>query len=294
MSASDFQDYDFKPVPQQPRSRGCLFYGCVFAGVGAILLAALLGVVGYMGWSWYTGLIAQYTEDKPRPLPAVTLDPEAQDALAKRAKEYREAIDDGKPLTDRTFVLNSDELNALVNQEEDLKGKVAFTIEGDKLKGQISFPLGETELPRTAGRYLNGEATFKVDLDDDRLIVTADEVTVKGEPLPDSFMKSFWNKNLAEDWEKGEGIAKTLRRLERVEVKDGKLIITAKAPDAPAAGAPAPTPEATPAPTPEAAPKSEPGTPKSEPASPKIEPETPKAQPDTAKPAAETAPPPAP
>lgn len=272
MSASDFQDYDFKPAPQ-PKSRGCLFYGCVFAGVGAILLAALLGVVGYMAWSYYTGAIAQYTEDKARPLPAVKLDEEAQKAVARRAKEYSEAVEGGKPLADRTLVLDSDELNALINQDDDFKGKVSASIEGDKVRGEVSMPLGETGLPRTEGRYLNGKATFRVDLKDGRLVVNIDDVEVKGEPLPDSFMKGIRGKNLAEDWEKDEDSAKVLRRLERIEVKDGKLIITAKAPEAPDAGTPAPTPEA----------------PKAEPGAAKPEAETPKATPEAPKPEAEAA-----
>jgi hypothetical protein len=48
------------------------------------------------------------------------------------------------------------------------------------------------------GALLNGEAT-SVSLENGALIVTAEEIKVKGKLLPESFMKRLQRENLAKD-----------------------------------------------------------------------------------------------
>ena len=114
-------------------------------------------------------------------------------------------------------------------QSEDLRDKVHVDVEGDKVKGQVSFPLEGIGLPAFKGRYLNGKATLKVSLEDGFLRVTLDALEVKGKPVPATFIDQLRTKNLAEDASRNPENAEAIRKLESIQVKDGKVIIKARA-----------------------------------------------------------------
>ena len=84
---------------------------------------------------------------------------------------FRKAVEDGTAT--EPLVLTSDDLNALIDENDELKGTIYVKIEGDELKGQVSFPLEKLPLPMVKGRYLNGEADLKASLFDGELIVTS-------------------------------------------------------------------------------------------------------------------------
>ncbi len=86
----------------------------------------------------------------------------------------------------------------------------------------MSIPL---HLPFVKGRYLNGAASFKASLENGVLIVTAHSIEVKGKPLPEPFMSQLRNENLAKDAYRDPKNAESLRKIESIEVKDGKLTI---------------------------------------------------------------------
>jgi len=126
------------------------------------------------------------------------------------------------------LVLTEKEINALIVKSanaKDLADKVHVSLNGDEITGQVSFPLSQLGwLGR--GRYLNGEATFKVSLDNGVLIVTAKEIKVKGKPLPEKFMSQLRQENLAKDAYKNPKNAEAIRKLDRIEVKDSRVVIT--------------------------------------------------------------------
>ncbi len=106
--------------------------------------------------------------------------------------------------------------------------RVYFLIDGDTLKGQVSLPLDKIGLPGLKGRYFNGKATFHASLRDGVLVVTAESGEVNGRPLSEQFLAGIRGKNLAEDATKNPDNAALLAKLESVQVKDGKIIITPK------------------------------------------------------------------
>ncbi len=122
-----------------------------------------------------------------------------------------------------TLVLTSDDINALLEDDPELKGKAYAKIEGNVVKGEISIPLDA--IPGGKGRYLNGEAEFKASLADGVLIVTLDSVEVNGKQIPEEFMKPIRQQNLAKDLYKDEKTSEMIRRLESLEIKDGKIIL---------------------------------------------------------------------
>jgi hypothetical protein len=242
MSTNDPEFYQapkFTPEPPQavPRQRGCFFYGCIIALVLALLMAILLAVGAFFLYRFSDKMVKEYTATAAQELPKVEMPAENRQALNDRVEAFRKAVKEGAPT--EPLVLTSDDLNALIAENEDLKGKIFVKVEGDEIKGQVSIPLDPlAQGPFRAmfqGRYLNGEADLKASLKDGVLIVKLDSIEVNGKRPPDEMMNGIREQNLAKDAYKDEKNANMIRKIESLEVKDGKIIlrVRAKASEAP-------------------------------------------------------------
>jgi len=231
MSTNDPEFYQapkFTPEANQPpRQRGCFFYGCIIASILLVLVLALIGVGAFFLYRFVGQVVEQYTATAPRDLPKVEMPAGQRDSLKKRVEEFRKAVNEGRAA--EPLVLTSDDLNALIEEEPNLKGKIYVKIEGDDLKGQISFPLEMFSkapgLGMLKGRYLNGEADLKASLDNGILIVTLDSLEVNGMRPPPDVMTKLREQNLAKDAYSNPKTAEMLRKVESLEIKDGKVII---------------------------------------------------------------------
>jgi hypothetical protein len=234
-----YQSPKFTPEPPvaAPRQRGCFFYGCIIASVLALLMVILVAIGIYIGYQFLNRVVDQYTSTTPRDLPTVEMPPEKRQALKDRVDAFKKAVEAGTPT--EPLELTSDDLNALIEEKPDLKGKVYVKIDGEKIKGQISIPLEKLRLPMFKGRYLNGEADFKASLSDGVLIVTLDSVEVNGQRPPDQIMNDIRKQNMAEDFYKDAENAEMLRKVESLEVKDGKVILKVRAKGNGSSGGPA-------------------------------------------------------
>jgi hypothetical protein len=242
MSTNDpdfYQAPKFTPEPPTgaPKQHGCFFYGCIIASIMAVLTAIVVGVGAFFAYRLLNQLVDQYTSTTPLELPKVEMPPEQRTALKDRIEAFRKAVDAETPT--EPLVLTSDDLNALIDENEELKGKIYVKLEGDEVKGQVSIPLDKLGLGMMRGRYLNGEADLKASLSDGVLIVTLDSIEVNGKRPPDDMMKGLREQNLAKDVYKEEKNAKLIRKLESLEVKDGKIILRVRAKGASASDSPA-------------------------------------------------------
>jgi len=246
MSTNDpdfYQAPKFSPEPPEaaPRQRGCFFYGCIIASILAVLMVILFAVIGFFAYRFANQLVEQYTATAPRELPKVQMPAEQRGALKDRVESFRKAVDAGTPV--EPLVLTSDDLNALIEEDGELKGKIYVKVEGDKVKGQLSFPLDALAKgpfrSMFQGRYLNGEADLKASLQDGVLIVTLDSIEVNGQRPPDQMMTELRQQNLAKDVYKNPKNAETIRKLQSLEIKDGKIILRVRARAGAAAGSPA-------------------------------------------------------
>jgi len=169
-----------------------------------------------------------YTDGQPMQLPKVEMSDAEYESLSQRVKTFGEAMEQGKGA--EPLMLTERDINALLAKAanmQELADKVYVSVNGNQVKGQVSIPLSFLGwLGR--GRYLNGEATFNVSLENGVLIVTAQEVKVKGKPLPESFMKQLRQENLAKDAYKNPENAEAIRKLDSIEVQDSKAIIKAR------------------------------------------------------------------
>jgi hypothetical protein len=232
MSTQDPEFYQapkFTPEPPQalPRQRGCFFYGCIIASILALLFVILMGVIAFFGYRMLSKAIDEYTSTTPRELPKVQLPDEQFKTLKERVETFRKAVDARTPI--EPLILTSDDLNALIEENPDLKGVIYVKLEGDQVKGQVSLPLDKLNVGMVRGRYLNGEADFKASLSDGVLIVTIESVEVNGQKMPEQFITELRKQNVAKDFYKDEKASETIRKLESLEVKDGKIILKVRA-----------------------------------------------------------------
>jgi hypothetical protein len=210
--------------PPKPR-RGCLFYGCLS---GLALLVLMLGAL-LLGIHYTKKLLNRYTDTKPMELPTVQMSQADVDKLNRRVEAFQKAIREehaAEPL-----VLTSDDINALIAngpEREALKGKFYLSFDNDQLKGQVSLPLNEVGLTMLKGRYLNGSATFDVAFRNGAVSVTPRTILVKGNPLPEKFMKELRNENLAADLTNDPDAKAVLKGLQDIQIKEDKLVLVPK------------------------------------------------------------------
>jgi hypothetical protein len=222
---------------EPPRQRGCFFYGCIIASILAVLMVVAIGVGAFLFYRFLGRVVEEYTATAPRELPKVEMPAEQRQAVKQRFEAFRKAATEGKAT--EPLVLTSDDLNALIEENPELKGKIYVTIEGDKLKGQISIPLEKIGIGMLRGRYLNGEAELKASLSDGVLIVTLDSIEVNGKRPPENFLEQMRQQNLAKDAYKDPQNAEMIRKFESLEIKDGKITIKLRGKPGTPSGAPA-------------------------------------------------------
>lgn len=219
------EDAAYAPQPP-PSKRGCIFYGCITMLVLALLAVIAIALLAWMGLRYTNAMIEKYTSTVPITIKQVTLPEEEQKALDERLQVFKKAMDDGE---EAELVLTGDELNALINKEEKVKGKVYVVVEGDKVSGDLSLPLPKLPIIHTEGRYFNGKATFTVSLRDGDLIVHAKELELNGQPLPPEINSQLTSQNLTKDFTNDPSNAEMVSKLEKIEIKDSKIYIKSRA-----------------------------------------------------------------
>ena len=228
MASYDPEFYEAPKSPPEygeprPRERGCFFYGCVFASVLSLLLIIGIGVLAYLGVRVAYRFIDEWTSTAPIELPKVQISEEQRKAVRDRVDTFRDALEKGTAV--EPLVLTGDDLNALVEESADFRGKIHARVEGDKLKAKISIPLDKLGLAPFRGRYLNGEAELKASLNNGVLIVTMDSLEVNGKRPPEAFLAQLRQQNLAQDASKNPRNAEMIRRFESLEIKDGTIVL---------------------------------------------------------------------
>ena len=164
MSTNDPEFYQapkFTPEPPQPlpKQRGCFFYGCIIASILAVLFAILMVVIAFFVYRLVNQLVDQYTSTTPQELPKV----EMPAGAGQDAQGSSRGIPQGRRERNshRTLVLTSDDLNALIEDNPDLKGVIYVKIEGNEVKGQISLPLDKLNVRHGPRPVLERRSRFQ-------------------------------------------------------------------------------------------------------------------------------------
>jgi hypothetical protein len=211
--------------PQPKPRKGCLFYGGLIGVM--LLLVVLLG--GYLGLRYAKGLVNQLTDTKPVQLPTAQLPDTQLFQLHDRVDTFREVVRDGDPTP--PLELSADELNTLIGTDPALvalKHHLYVSIAGSELRAQISFPAEDLGLDALSGRFINATGVFTVGLTNNELRINAESLVVRGKPVPRNIMRQIAAQNLAAKFNEDPKATTGLKKLQAIEVKDGKLVIVPK------------------------------------------------------------------
>lgn len=209
-----------KPAAAGTSKHGCLFWGCLGTGLGTVALVAVVAA-----FLLYTrNRLRDLTESTPRPVSVASVSAGSADQARREAEAMVTALDRN---TAGEFSFTADDLNALVAtapEAREVRGMALFAIDGDRLSAQACLPLDG--VPGMDGRFLN-DAHISLDLrcENGVLWLQAQDVTVKGEPLPAGVMGQLRGVNLAAALNRDPAAATALRRIEKVEVRDGRVIV---------------------------------------------------------------------
>jgi len=208
----------------EKKGRGCFFWGCIISLVILVVGTLAIGGGAYYLYRYVIGTLKEYSETTPAPIPPATMPEAERKVLHERFTAFGEALKKGEPV--EPMILTTDDINALIEDNPETKGTAHVYIVGDQIKAEVSFPLKKLGIAELADRYLNGSAVLRVSLLNGELDIRADSVTTKGKPLPPDFLKAIQGQNLAGDTMKDPKRREALDKLSRIEVKDGKIIVT--------------------------------------------------------------------
>ena len=212
-------------MADQKRRRGCLFFVLVAAAVSVVMLA----FGAFFGLRYAHRLVNRLTDAQPATLPTVQLPETAMFQLHDRVDSFRDAVRDGDPTP--PLELSADELNALIETDPTfrvVKNHLFVSIESNQLSAQISFRAEDLGLMRLQGRYVNATGLFHVTMKTNELWISAQSLTVRGEPIPRNIMREVAAENLADRFNQDPRAAAGLKKIESIEVKNGKLVIVPK------------------------------------------------------------------
>jgi hypothetical protein len=196
---------------------------------GLIVALVLTGIVASGAYVTYRSLLAgieRYGDTRPDPLPEVALSPGNQKKLHGRMAAFRTALETRRAAA--TLTLTADEINALLAVAPGLGGRVWAEIEGDKVRARFSLPLEDLGFPQLRGRFLNGTSVLNLSVVEGELVVSPEAIEVKSGPLPEAVMARLRKANLARLAFRDPRVAKSLRRLSSVEVRQGTVGIKAR------------------------------------------------------------------
>ncbi len=208
-------------APPKKSGRGCWFYGCTTVAVIAVLLV----VGGIYGANRAYKWARSFTSAEPAVFPQPSITGQDLDVLKQRYGRFAIALEEGT--ASGPLVLTGEEINALVaaSSQTNFAGGLHVSIDNGNLVGQISLPIGEI-FPIFSGRYLNATAKINASIENGLPIVTMDEVSANGKPLPGFLSEAFREENLVKGvYEDAEAMAR-IRRIDSLRVDGNRLIVS--------------------------------------------------------------------
>ncbi len=230
---NDFQERREKTEGAEQGGCGCWAWGCLIVTIGFLLVVGV--TIGGLFWArnWMIQTALEVTEPEKAEMPEVALDDEQRQAIIDRWETFGEEVEQGKA---SSIELTADELNVLIDEElEEAGDSFHLSMEGKKISAQFAIPveqLGQNLLrtDKLDGQFFNGEGTISVSYGIKGIQLDLESASFKGEPVPDQVFQELrqmvQDLDLTEVDNRDPELRKLLGRIERIEVIDGKLVLT--------------------------------------------------------------------
>jgi hypothetical protein len=215
-------------APPPRRGLGCFGRGCLIFVVFAIVLAIACLAGMYWGFQRHSAILhgiywltkAQAIAQKPVPIPEFTPSDTQIQSVHERCEDFEQKARAGQPAE---LELTPDDINTLIATNQETRGKVFVSIDGDRLRCQASVPLGE--LMGRSGYYFNADIAVELKSAESLENPQLNRIIVNGEPVPhDLFNWKYRSKPLRDylaDYRNDSGVG-------TIEIRDAKVILRSR------------------------------------------------------------------
>ena len=201
--------------------RRLIIIGFVLGGL--VLLAALVALGVYI---YANHLKSTLTATAPLEIAPVEVTAVQKRQVEKVYTQVRQAMEQGRATE---AVLAGEDLNALLAlapETRTISRRATVALDGDTVKATLSLPLDGVE--GMQGRYLNGDFTFQVAVQDGKMQIKILSAVANQRPVPQYIINKLNERDL------GQKVARRLggdqvSRLDSLIIEDGQLKVRTKA-----------------------------------------------------------------
>ena len=214
--------------PPPRKGMGCFAKGCLILLVFTALLVIACCAGIYWGLKNHSALVRggywltrmHMIADSPAAIPRYeTSDAEVQ-VVKERWQNFEAAAREHQPAQ---IELTANDVNNLIAASPDARGKFFVSIEGNRLRLQMSIALGD--FVGQSGYYFNGDVTVQSDGAESLANPRLSSIRVNNQPLPSDFLDWKYRSRRLRDylsdyqdtWDTGT-----------IEIQDGKLILRSR------------------------------------------------------------------
>lgn len=202
-----------------------MFYGCGTM----VFLFLVLAMMYFVGVTQLKRFADHVTSPEAAPLPPLAFTQGEKAQMRARLSAFAHALTEGK--TSDPLVLGGNDLNLLLastDQFNHMADHVRFRIDEGEVRAELSIPFGDLGSPRYRDRYFNGEGVVKVKVENGKLVVFLDELSVHGRALSKpyhQYLQAIRAINYAQSVNDDPEISAVLERLAAIEIKGSTLTV---------------------------------------------------------------------
>jgi hypothetical protein len=207
---------------------GCVGRGCLTFSVFFIVLA-LAGVAGtYWGLHRHSALFygsywlakTRSIAETPAALPEFNVSEQQIERVRERWQEFEQKTRAAQPAE---IQLSADDINALIATNENARGKMFVSVEGNQIRLQMSLPIGE--FLRRPGYFFNAEVIIELEGAQSPDSPRFSRLTVNGEHVPTDFLDWTYRSRHLREYITEQQNAYDLGT---IEIRDGKVILRSR------------------------------------------------------------------
>jgi hypothetical protein len=196
------------------------------------VFAIVLGIACFAGMYWgmhrnsaiFHGLYwlakAQAIGQAPASVPGFTASDAQIQSVHERCEDFEQKARAAQPAE---LELTADDVNTLIATNQDLRGKMFVSIDGDRLRCQASVPLGQ--LIGRSSYYFNGDIVGELKNAESLENLQLSGISVNGQAVPPDLLNwKYRSKRLRDylvEYRNGSGVG-------TIEIREGKLTLRSR------------------------------------------------------------------
>ena len=215
-------------APPRRKGLGCFGRGCLVL----LVFAIVLGIACFAGVYWglyrnsaiFHGLYwlakAQAISQTPAPIPGFAASDAQIQSVHERSEDFEQKARAGQVAQ---LELTADDINTLIATNQNMRGKIFVSIDGESLRCQASVPLGQ--LLGRSGYYFNGDIAVELKSAESLENLQLSRISVNNETVPPGLLNwKYRSKPLRDylaEYRNGSGVG-------TMEIRDAKLILKSR------------------------------------------------------------------